>query len=71
MLNNCSLIFQVTTTTTTTTRAPPPPSRGRGCFRSMAKIKLENGHLVTMSELQIGDRVQTGREIISFHCKMY
>ena len=26
----------------------------------MAKVKLENGRSITMSELQIGDRVQTG-----------
>ena len=35
-----------------------------GCFPSMAKVKLENGMSVTMSELQIGSRVQTG--IMSF-----
>ena len=32
----------------------------KGCFPSMAKVKVETGKLVTMSELQIGDRVQTG-----------
>ena len=30
------------------------------CFPSTARVNLENGNLVTMSELQIGDRVQTG-----------
>ena len=32
----------------------------------MAKIKLENGYLLTMSQLQIGNQVQTG----IFHCKI-
>ena len=31
------------------------------CFPSSARISLENGKKVTMSELQIGDRVQTGK----------
>ena len=30
------------------------------CFPSTAKLNLENGESVTMSELQVGDRVQTG-----------
>ena len=36
------------------------------CFPSMAKVKLENGKTVTMSELQTGDRVQTGMTIKMF-----
>ena len=40
------------------------PSVGRvtccNCFPSTARVSLENGNLVTMSELQIGDRVQAG-----------
>ena len=35
-------------------------SSSRGCFPSSFKVSLENGDSVTMSELQIGDRVQTG-----------
>ena len=31
-----------------------------GCFPSTAKVNLENGNLVSMSELQCGDRVQAG-----------
>ena len=30
------------------------------CFPSSARVSLENGKTVRMSELQIGDRVQTG-----------
>ena len=62
MCNNCSLLFLLQTTTTI---APPPPPPS--CFPSMAKIKLENGVSITMSELQVGDQVQTGNEIILFH----
>ena len=36
----------------------PPPSKR--CFPAEAKIKLQNGRLMSMSELQIGERVQTG-----------
>ena len=32
-----------------------------GCFPSEAKVSLENGKSVTMSELQIGDKVKIGR----------
>ena len=34
-----------------------PPSK---CFPSKTQIKLENGKIVTMSELKTGDKVQTG-----------
>ena len=30
------------------------------CFPSAGKVKLENGKVVQMSELQVGDKVQTG-----------
>ena len=30
------------------------------CFPAMAKVKLENGKIVTMSKLQKGDKVQIG-----------
>ena len=33
------------------------------CFPSVATVKVENGKSVTMSELQIGDAVQTGTNI--------
>ena len=39
-----------------------------GCFPSEAKVRLENGDSVTMSELQIGDKVQTGIGIKIFKC---
>ena len=35
-----------------------------GCFPSLAKVKLENGKSLAMSELQIGDKVQTGKQIL-------
>ena len=31
-----------------------------GCFPGTARLTLENGKSITMSELQIGDKVQTG-----------
>ena len=34
--------------------------KSKWCFRSTATINLENGKSVRMSELQVGDRVQTG-----------
>ena len=36
----------------------------KGCFPSSAKVYLENGKSATMSELQIGDQVQTGNKNI-------
>ena len=36
--------------------------RDNGCFPSKSKVKLENGDIVTMSELQKGDKVQTGNK---------
>ena len=38
----------------------PPPSKGWQCFPSSANVLLESGKSVKMSELQIGDLVQTG-----------
>ena len=37
---------------------PPPPP---GCFPSTARVNLENGKSVTMSEIQMGFRVQIGK----------
>ena len=34
-----------------------------GCFPSTAKVHLKNGKVVTMSELKIGDQIQTGTNI--------
>ena len=48
-----------TATTTTTTKAPS----GGGCFHSTLRVQLKNGKLLPMSELQKGDKVQTGRDI--------
>ena len=36
------------------------------CFPSISKVKLESGKIVTMSELQIGDNVQTGLVSVLF-----
>ena len=43
-----------------TTTPPPPPPESSSCFPLMAKVKIENGKSVQISELQIGDKVQTG-----------
>ena len=34
------------------------------CFPSVARVRLHNGKVVTMSELQIGDQVQTGITVV-------
>ena len=34
------------------------------CFPSNAQVKLENGKSVTMSDLQIGNQVQTGKSVL-------
>ena len=34
----------------------------KDCFSSAAKVNLENGKSVAMSELQEGDKVQTGKK---------
>ena len=36
---------------------------GGGCFPSTASVTMEDGKSVAMSELQTGDKVQTGRDI--------
>ena len=33
-----------------------------GCFPSSSKVNLENGKSVLMSDLQLGDQVQTGKK---------
>ena len=40
-----------------------PFSSSGSCFPTTARVNLEGGKSVTMSELQIGDRVQTGKDI--------
>ena len=42
---------------------PKSSSSSSSCFPSEAKVQIENGKSVVMSELQIGDRVQTGISI--------
>ena len=44
---------------------PTTSSEGGGCFPSLAEVKLKNGKSVTMSELQIGDQVQTGMKSVT------
>ena len=34
---------------------------GDGCFPSTGRVNLKNGKSVTMSELNVGDQVQTGK----------
>ena len=36
------------------------------CFPSTARVNLQNGKTVAMSELQIGDSVQTGMNELNF-----
>ena len=61
----CDGVPSTTTPPPTTTAPPPPsPSGGGGCFPSTARTKLRTGRLVTMSELQIGDEVQTGMKLL-------
>ena len=55
-----------TTTTTTTTTTSAPSGGGGGCFPSNSEVKLEGGKSVKMSELEIGDLVQTGMSRHSF-----
>ena len=40
------------------------------CFPATARLSLENGKSVTMSELRVGDRVQTGNGINYCHLQM-
>ena len=35
-----------------------------GCFPSLAKVKVENGKSLTMSEIKIRDKVQTGKQML-------
>ena len=59
VLINCNDIYIIAATPP----PPPPPPSGGGCFPSTARATLENGKSVTMSELETGDKVQTGRNI--------
>ena len=54
----CKIRYKHISDSDPTTTTPPPPSKP--CFPLNAKVKVENGKSVQMSELQIGDRVQTG-----------
>ena len=38
----------------------------KGCFPAASKVSLENGKSVTMSELQVGDKVKTGKALTVF-----
>ena len=60
----CTGTPTATTTTTRTPTASSPPATGNPpstCFPSAATVILEDGQSVTMSDLQIGDKVQTGK----------
>ena len=45
---------------TTTTTANNEDGGGGGCFPGSALVQLENGNLMRMDKLQIGDRIQIG-----------
>ena len=38
----------------------------KGCFPAASKVSLENGKSVTISELQIADKLKTGRALTVF-----
>ena len=42
---------------------PPPPPPPPSCFPSTARVTLENGKSVTMSELRKGDKVEAGKKL--------
>ena len=42
------------------------PVETYGCIPSQAKVKLENGKITMISELLMGDKVQTGKYICKF-----
>ena len=39
---------------------PPPPKSDDSCFSSAARVSLENGKSLIMSELHVGDKLKTG-----------
>ena len=45
----------------------PPPTPPPRCFPASAKVNLENGKTVEMSQLHTGDQVQIGKQIITVH----
>ena len=59
----CGSTFHCCTGTPTTTTTTASPGN---CFPSSARVMLENGKSVTMSELQIGDKVQTGMHMSGY-----
>ena len=62
----CCVGCFVPPTITTTTTPVLHIDWGNVCFPSTAQVNLENGKPVTMSELKIGDRIQTGRHLKHF-----
>ena len=42
---------------------PSPSSISSSCFPSFAKVGIENGKVIAMSDLQLGDRIETGMGI--------
>ena len=56
----CGLVIISCCTSILVPTRPPPANIGDGCFPSAARVKLDNGKSVRMSELQVGDLIQTG-----------
>ena len=52
-------------TTTPPQTTTPEADCDENCFPSAANVLLENGKTITMSELQTGDRVQTGMKSVT------
>jgi len=65
---NCTAEAIPTPRPTTTSRPPPPtltPKPEPACFPANARVELINGSRVRMIDLQIGDRVRTGKDSFS------
>ena len=48
-------------------KPPPPPPPRPACFPSDAKVDVENGKSIRMSELQIRDQLQTGMKSVAMY----
>ena len=62
-LSNTGILRPTRNMNAATGPPPPPPPSSSACFPSLAKVNFENGPSKAMSELQVGDRVQTGLNI--------
>ena len=56
----CAIVYTMSNYVAWSYQSNYAPSVHSACFPSIARVNLENGKVVTMSELKTGDRVQTG-----------